>query len=138
MILCHLLDFHRFKDYEYFIIDATDFDLNAQIEFGTDREKEKWVIIFAGWGSTKTRIAEREKTKDGWNDYKKVSAEHSKDQWFRVRLVILKKDFLKISEFFTKFKSISTVSRFYMEEDRKGKISPISQHYRETVEMDLN
>ena len=90
MILCHLLDFHRFKDYEYFIIDATDFDLNAQIEFGTDREKEKWVIIFAGWGSTKTRIAEREKTKDGWNDYKKVSTEHSKRQWKRVRLLIPK------------------------------------------------
>ena len=76
------------KDFEYFQIDASDFDVDAHIEFGTDREKEKWVIIFAGWGSTKTRIAEREKTKDGWDDYKKVYAAHSKDQWFSVRLVI--------------------------------------------------
>ena len=57
--------FHRFKDYEYFQIDASDFDVDAHIEFGTDRVKEKWAIIFAGWGSTKTRIAEREKTRDG-------------------------------------------------------------------------
>ena len=88
MILCHLLHFHRFKDYEYFKIDASDFNYDAHIEFGTDREKEKWSIIFAGWGSTKTRIAEREKTKDGWDDYKTVAAEHSKRQWIRVRLVI--------------------------------------------------
>ena len=83
-----IFDFYRFKDYEYFIVDASDFDINALIEFGTDREKEKWVIIFAGWGSTKTRIAEREKTKDGWDDYKKVADEHSKDQWLSVRLLI--------------------------------------------------
>ena len=92
MILCHLMaidiDFYRFKDYEYFQIDASDFDVGPHIEFGTDKDKEKWVIIFAGWGSTKTRIAEREKTKDGWDDYKKVYAAHSKDQWFSVRLVI--------------------------------------------------
>ena len=81
-------DFHRFKDYEYFKIDASDFDYDAHIEFGTDREKKKWAIIFAGWGSTKTRIAEREKTENGWNDYKKVSREHSEDQWFSVRLLI--------------------------------------------------
>ena len=81
-------DFHRFKDYEYFEIDASDFNSNAVIEFGTDREKEKWAIIFAGWGSTKTRIAEREKTKDGWDEYKKVADEHSKRQWIRVRLVV--------------------------------------------------
>ena len=82
------VDFHQFKDYEYFKIDASDFDYDAHIEFGTDREKEKWAIIFAGWGSTKTRIAEREKTKDGWDDYKKVYFEHSKDLWFSVRLLI--------------------------------------------------
>ena len=78
-------DFHRSKDFEYFQIDASDFDYDAHIEFGTDTEKEKWAIIFAGWGSTKTRIAERGKTKDGWEDYKRVSSEHSKRQWIRVR-----------------------------------------------------
>ena len=85
-----MFDFHRSKDFEYFQIDASDFDYDAHIEFGTDREKEKWAIIFAGWGSTKTRIAEREKTEDGWDDYKKVAAEHSKGQWIRVRLVVEK------------------------------------------------
>ena len=85
-----IFDFHRFKVYEYFQIDASDFDFDAHIEFGTDREKEKWAIIFAGWRSTKTRIAEREKTEDGWKDYKRVSAEHSKKQWTRVRLFVSK------------------------------------------------
>ena len=70
------------------MIDASDFDFNAQIEFGTEKQKEKWIIILAGWGSTKTKISEREKTKDGWDDYKTVYAAHSKDQWFSVRLVI--------------------------------------------------
>ena len=82
------IDFHRFKDYEYFKIDASDFEFDALIEFGTDSEKEKWAIIFAGWGSTKTTIAERVKTKDGWDDYKEVAYEHSKIQWIRIRLVI--------------------------------------------------
>ena len=85
-----MFDFHRSKDVEYFQIDASDFDYDAHIEFGTDTEKEKWAIIFAGWGSTKTRIAEREKTKDGWDDYEKVAVEHSKCQWTRVRLLIKK------------------------------------------------
>ena len=42
------IDFYRFKDYEYFQIDASDFDVGPHIEFGTDKDKEKWVIIFAG------------------------------------------------------------------------------------------
>ena len=83
-----LYDFHRFKDYEYFEIDASDFDFDANIEFGTDREKEKWSIIFAGWGSTKTRIAEREKTRDGRNHYKKFNFNHSKKQWVKIRLLM--------------------------------------------------
>ena len=81
--------FQCFKDYEYFQIDASDFDFDAHIEFGTDKEKEKWVVIFAGWGSTKTRIAEREKTPNDWKDLKdkKVYANHSKNEWKSVRLL---------------------------------------------------
>ena len=85
---CIIFYFHRFKDYQYFQIDASDFDFDAHIEFGTDRVKEKWAIIFAGWGSTKTRIAEREKTTDGWKDYKKVFVEHSKKEWTKIRLLM--------------------------------------------------
>ena len=77
------------KDYEYFQTDASDFDNDAHIEFGTNREKEKWLIIFAGWGSTKTRIAEREKTSNDWKDLndKNVYANHSKNEWMSVRLL---------------------------------------------------
>ena len=76
------------KDFEYFQIDASDFDVDAHIEFGTDREKEKWVVIFAGWGSTKTRIAERELKENRWIDLedKKLYSKHSKEDWERKRL----------------------------------------------------
>ena len=70
-------------------IDASDFDSDALIEFGTAREKEKWVIIFAGWRSTKTRISERELEGDRWIDLmdKKIYAKHSKKEWESVRLL---------------------------------------------------
>ena len=81
--------FQHFKDYEYFQIDASDFNVDAHIEFGTNRETEKWVVIFAGWRSTKTRIAERELQGSRWIDLedKKLCSEHSKNEWKSVRLL---------------------------------------------------
>ena len=83
--------FQCFKDYEYFQIDASDFDIDAHIEFGTDKEKEKWVVIFAGWGSTKTRIAERKLEGNRWIDLadEKLYSTHSKNEWKIVRLAEL-------------------------------------------------
>ena len=74
------------KDYEYFEVNANDFDFDAHIEFGTEKEKEKWVIIFAGWKSVKSRIAERKFIRRQWNDtQKKVYEYHSDTQWKSVR-----------------------------------------------------
>ena len=90
--------FQSLKDHEYFQIDASDFDVDAHIEFGTDREKEKWVIIFAGWRSTKTRIAERELEGSRWIDLedKKLYAKHSKNQWAKFRLLEFGNSFFEI------------------------------------------
>ena len=81
--------FHQLKDYDYFQIDASDFDNHAHIEFGTNREKEKWVIIFAGWRSTKTRISERELKGNRWIELedKKLYSKHTENEWKSVRLL---------------------------------------------------
>ena len=81
------LTFQRSKDYAYFEINASDFDFDALIEFGTNREKEKWLVIFAGWYSVKSRISERKLRQPGhWIDTdKKVHVYHSENQWKSVR-----------------------------------------------------
>ena len=79
--------FQRSKDYEYFEVNANDFDFDAHIEFGTDLEKEKWLIIFAGWNSLKSRIAERKGSQEWVDAEKKVYANHSENQWKSVRLI---------------------------------------------------
>ena len=74
------------KDYEYFEINAEDFDFDAHVEFGTDLENEKWVIILAGWYSKTSRILEKmipntpEQTAE-----RKAHRHHTKKQWFKAR-----------------------------------------------------
>ena len=65
-----------FKDFDFFEIDASEFEYDAHIEFGTDEEKEKWVIIFAGWYAKRTRITENIPDSD---------RSHSRDQWRSAR-----------------------------------------------------
>ena len=80
------------KDYEYFELNANDFDFDAHIEFGTDREKEKWVVIFAGWNSVKSRIAERKLRGRQWSDTdNKVYVHHTENQWKSVRYGFIRK-----------------------------------------------
>ena len=78
------------KDYEYFEINANDFEVDAYIEFGTNEEKEKWVIIFGGWGSTKSRIGERKMNRNGKyiDTENKVYQRHTKKQWIAARYFI--------------------------------------------------
>merc|ERR1712131_146420 len=75
------------QEYEYFEINANDFDFDAHLEFGTKKEKEKWVIIFAGWNSKKSRIQERKKNwiRQYINTKNEVYQHHTKNQWKAVR-----------------------------------------------------
>ena len=84
--------FQSLKDFEYFEVNANDFDFDAHIEFGTNREKKKWVVIFAGWKSLKSRIAERKLLGLQWKDTdKKIYVHHTENQWKNVRYGFIEK-----------------------------------------------
>ena len=70
-----------FKDFDFFEIDASEFEYDAHIEFGTDKEKEKWVIIFAGWHAKRTRITENIDSDRSITNH----TDHSRDQWRSAR-----------------------------------------------------